>query len=91
MFQMHKLQCLKGEVTMTQSRFNIGLAMKLVRVEKQLKQEEVAKKIGVSTAMVCLIENGKRSPSIETFADFCFHMNADPSDLFKAAYRLAKR
>lgn len=36
------------------------MTIKELRTEKNMKQEEVAKKIGCSTSMVALIETGKR-------------------------------
>lgn len=41
------------------------MTIKELRAEKNMKQEDVAKKIGCSTSMVALIETGKRKMPVD--------------------------
>jgi len=42
---------------------NYGKAIKILRSAKNLEQQELAKKIGLDSSYISLIENGKRKPS----------------------------
>ncbi len=42
----------------------IGKAIKLIRTASGLKQKEVAKKLGVTSNYLSLIESGRREPSV---------------------------
>ena len=44
---------------------NLGTRLKALRIEKQLTQTEVAKRIGVSKAMISSYELEQRSPSYD--------------------------
>lgn len=43
---------------------NYGKAIKLIRVERELTQDELAKKTEIATISLCLIKTGKRTPSL---------------------------
>lgn len=45
---------------------NYGKAIKILRSAKNLEQQELAKKIGLDSSYISLIENGKRKPSPKT-------------------------
>lgn len=45
---------------------NIGRALRLCRTSKGFTQDKLAKKIGMSSATISLIESGERDASIET-------------------------
>ena len=45
---------------------NYGRAMAMIRAAKGIGQEKLAERACISGGMVSLIENGKRTPSLET-------------------------
>jgi len=45
---------------------NIGVSIKHCREQRNLSQKTLAEISGVSVSHLCLIENGKRDPSIST-------------------------
>jgi len=45
---------------------NIGASIKHCREQKLISQKDLAELSGVSVSHLCLIENGKRDPSIST-------------------------
>lgn len=60
---------------------NIGQNIKLVRLQANLKQRELAKKLGVSEAMICQWETGKRIPKKETIKKIADGLGVHPSEL----------
>lgn len=51
---------------------NLGRAIKLCRIQRNLKQSELAEKAGISVAYLSLLEQGKRDPNfskLEQIAD----------------------
>lgn len=44
----------------------LGEELAEARRKKRLKQNEAAKLVGISTPFLCLIENNKRTPGIDT-------------------------
>lgn len=44
----------------------IGIRIKLARINKGMKQKELAEKMGIKQAALCQWERGKRKPKIET-------------------------
>lgn len=67
----------------------IGKTMKFLRSTTELKQEEVAGKAGISVSYYSLIENGKRSLSLETLGKVCNVFEVTPERFF-AVYELIK-
>ena len=45
---------------------NIGLQLKIARVERELTQEELKEKAGISAATIGGIETGKGNPKLKT-------------------------
>lgn len=60
---------------------NIGQNIKLVRLQANLKQRELAEKLGVSEAMICQWETGKRIPKKETIKKIADGLGVHPSEL----------
>lgn len=60
---------------------NIGQNIKIVRSQANLKQRELAEKLGVSEAMICQWETGKRIPKKETIKKIADGLGVSPSDL----------
>lgn len=55
--------------------------LKVVRMTKGLRQADLAKQAGVSTALITQIENGRAVPSIRTLQAFARVLNVSLSDL----------
>ena len=51
---------------MTQLRSQFAKRLKVLRVKKQLTQEDLAKMLGLSTSFVSNLERGVNAPSFET-------------------------
>jgi transcriptional regulator with XRE-family HTH domain len=60
---------------------NIGKAIKLCRVQKDMLQSELAKKSGMSVAYLSLIEKGKRDPNISVLKTLSTALNVPLSIL----------
>lgn len=46
---------------------SIGVNIRKYRIEKGLKQDELAEKAGLSTNYIGMVERGEKMPSLETF------------------------
>jgi len=47
------------------------------REHKQIKMSQLAKKVGISSAYLSQIENGKRNPTIDTLKTIAKELNID--------------
>jgi len=56
--------------------------LKLARIEKDLTQEELADKIGVTRQTIGLIEAGKYNPTIKLCIAICKELNKTLNDIF---------
>lgn len=56
--------------------------MKMARIEHDLSQEELAKKVGVTRQTIGLIEVGKYNPTINLCISICKALNKTLDDLF---------
>ena len=54
---------------------NIGTRIKALRLERRMTQAEVARKIGISSVMICSYENELRSPSYGTLIKLAAFFN----------------
>ncbi|HET7578026.1 MAG TPA: helix-turn-helix transcriptional regulator [Bacillales bacterium] len=59
-----------------------NLKLKAARVEKDLSQEELAKRVGVSRQTIGLIELGKYNPSLNLCIAICKNLSRTLDDLF---------
>ncbi len=59
-----------------------NLKMKVARVEHDLSQAELAKKIGVTRQTIGLIEQGKYNPSLQLCISICKTLNKTLDELF---------
>lgn len=48
---------------------NIGKSIKLIRIQKDLKQIELAEKSKISVSYLSLLEQGKRDPNLSTLSN----------------------
>ena len=60
---------------------NIGLAISLFRRNRQIKQKELAKMVGVSTNYMSLIENNRRIPSLRLLEKIAHVLKIELSSL----------
>lgn len=56
--------------------------MKIARIEADLSQEQLAKKVGVTRQTISLIESGKYNPSLKLCIAICQALNKTLNDLF---------
>ena len=56
--------------------------MKVARVEKDISQEQLAEKIGVSRQTIGMIEAGKFNPSLQLCIAICKALGKTLNDLF---------
>ena len=61
----------------------IGENIKRIRLEKKLKQTDLAKKMGVSQAMIAQYEKGSRHPKIDTLDRIANALGVPLHELFK--------
>lgn len=59
-----------------------NIKLKVARVEKDLSQDELAKKIGVSRQTINMIEKGKYNPSLSLCLTICWELDKKLDDLF---------
>ena len=56
--------------------------MKIARIEKDLSQEQLADKIGVTRQTISMIEAGKFNPSLQLCISICRALDKTLNDLF---------
>ncbi|UOQ44409.1 helix-turn-helix transcriptional regulator [Halobacillus salinarum] len=56
--------------------------LKMARVEHDLSQQELAKKVGVSRQTIGLIELGKYNPTLQLCLSICWALDKSLDDLF---------
>ena len=56
--------------------------MKIARIEKDLSQEQLADKIGVTRKTISMIEAGKFNPSLQLCISICRALDKTLNDLF---------
>lgn len=59
-----------------------NIRMKVARVEKDISQEELAARIGVSRQTIGMVEAGKFNPSLQLCIAICKELNKTLNDLF---------
>lgn len=59
-----------------------NIRMKVARVEKDISQEQLAEKIGVSRQTIGMIEAGKFNPSLQLCIAICKELGKTLNDLF---------
>ena len=64
-------------VTLQQIQIKLSEAIKL----SGLSQSEIANKLNVSNQTVSCYVHGKKLPALDTFANLCAALGADPADI----------
>lgn len=59
-----------------------NIKMKVARVEKDISQEELAKRVGVTRQTIGMIEAGKFNPSLQLCMVICKALGKTLNDLF---------
>lgn len=72
---MYLLTLIKGGKCLTM--YDVSHTLKVLRVDHGLKQEDLAKELGVSRVTLSLWESGGRSPSKENCEAICDFFNID--------------
>ena len=61
----------------------LGLRIRELRKSRNITQEQLAEMLGIGTANISYIENGKFAPSIENFEKLVEIFNIEPYELYK--------
>lgn len=71
---------------------SIGANMRMFRMEKNLRQEDIAERAGLSANYIGMIERGEKIPSLEKFIAICnaLHVSADQilADVLDTGYNV---
>ncbi|WP_347551316.1 helix-turn-helix transcriptional regulator [Pseudalkalibacillus hwajinpoensis] len=59
-----------------------NVKLKMARVEHDLSQQELAKKVGVSRQTIGLIELGKYNPTLQLCLSICWALDKSLDELF---------
>ena len=62
---------------------NVAENLRVVRMRKQLSQESVARKSGLSVSYVSMLERGARMPPLETLEVIAEALDVSPLDLLR--------
>ncbi len=61
----------------------LGANLKRIRLNKGIKQTEIAKTLGVDRSFVSNIENGKTNPTLSTIASLAKVLEVSTNELLK--------
>ena len=61
----------------------VGAFLQYVRIQKGIKQEEIARQLDVTTSYVSKIENGKTNLYLMTFIKYCMILHISYVELLK--------
>lgn len=61
----------------------VGAFLQYVRIQKGIKQEEIARQLDVTTSYVSKIENGKTNLYLMTFIKYCMILQISYVELLK--------
>ena len=56
--------------------------VKIARVQKDLTQQQLAEKIGVTRQTISLIEKGKYNPTLKLCLEICYAVNKSLDEIF---------
>ena len=57
---------------------DIGNRIRVIRISRNMTQEQLAEKAGISTTHVSVIERGVKTPQLDTFIDICNALEVSP-------------
>lgn len=70
---------------------HLGKAIKIIRLEKDIKQNTFSEKTGMSAGFICQIESGKRTATVEKIILIAKALGVQPSELFLKAEQYAEQ
>lgn len=70
---------------------HLGKAIKIIRLEKDIKQNTFSEKTGMSSGFICQIESGKRTPTVKKIFLIAEALGVQPSELFLKAEQYAEQ
>ena len=62
---------------------SVGENIQRIRTERGISQRELAKKVGITQAMICQIEREIRNPSLQVAAIIAATLNCNLEDLLQ--------
>ncbi|WEB70269.1 helix-turn-helix domain-containing protein [Aerococcus christensenii] len=65
-----------------------GQLIKKYRLERGLSLKELAKQVHRTDSLICRMESGERSISVQLLAEFAKVLNFDPKEVFKNMEKL---
>ena len=74
-----------------QHNFDFGTAMRVLRAEKKLTQKNVAMQAKCDPSTICLLEGGKRLPSLHLLNVFAEVFDRSPSEIVRLAEQYGKK
>lgn len=81
---------LKGDREMKYD--SIGSNIRMYRIEKNLRQEDIAERAGLSANYIGMIERGEKMPSLATFINICnaLHVSSEQilADVLDTGYNV---
>ena len=69
---------------------HIGKAIKIIRLEKDMKQNDFSNRTGMSAGFICQIESGKRTPTVEKIIVIANALDVPASQIFLKAESYAQ-
>ena len=66
---------------------DIGRAIAVCRVQQNIKQKDLAEKIGLSANYLSLVERGHRKVPVQTVERIAEGIGISPLDIFTMAYK----
>lgn len=72
----------KQDLCDQKSSFNLGARLKMVRIQAELSQRELARRAGVTNAAISLIESNQNSPSVASLKKVLDGIPMGMSDFF---------
>lgn len=61
----------------------LALKIRVLRVQKNMTQEDLARASGVCPCSICFIENGKKKPRASTVVKIANALSVEPEELLK--------
>jgi transcriptional regulator with XRE-family HTH domain len=68
-------------------RTHVGKALRSIRIDKGLSQEELAHQASVDRTYISIIELGQKSPTLDVIFKVCIALGITPSLLLQEAER----
>lgn len=57
-----------------------------LRLNNNLTLNELAKKLGLSAASICVLESDRKNPSVRVIIEYCLYFGLTPTELINSVY-----